>query len=106
EEAYQLPQVLPCQVRGEEPRRLVASGEINKPAHTGADFGPDLLELLDLPDGGIERPQPCQGIAPHLGRTGAAELQHRVEQRTTLKTERPRTCTQCPQEHEATKPLM
>jgi hypothetical protein len=77
----------------------------NRPIR-GTDFRPDLLQLLDLADRRVERLQPRQRIAPHFGGAGASELQHRVEQGTALKAERPRAGAKRAQKHETAQPLM
>jgi hypothetical protein len=62
EEPHNLAKMVTGQITGEEGSRFLSRREINELAHAFTDFGPDGLQVLNVPNGWIEIPQVSQGL--------------------------------------------
>ncbi len=87
-------------------RRVIALGEVDKAPHALPDLGADLLQLVDIADGGIEAFERVEGFLPHGGGAVAGQLEHGIEQRSALQAECARTGSERAQEDEPAKPLV
>jgi hypothetical protein len=68
------------QVRGEERGRVVSCRKVYEAAHARADFGADLLQLLDLANGRIESTQPAKADPEQLpNRPGLGPAEDRFQ---------------------------
>src|SRR5262245_19988798 len=98
--------MLASQLRGKELGRIIYDSEVHELREASLNLGPNLLQFRYVTDRRVKIAQPAQGVLPHLRQAASAQAENRIQQRTALQTQRPRSGTQRTEEHETAVPLL